>query len=107
VTWTLAWVQANAIQVTLDLVEQMHQLAVEEAARCIFIFFHFGSVDIYKGKRGGHDLHAQLLHQHWQWVHLHTMCVGGYRVGLGRGCLSWPCNPLVGPSSKSFLFFFV
>jgi len=107
VTQTLAWVQANAVQVTLDLVEQTCQLAVKEAARCIFVFFHFGSVDIYKGERGGRDLHAQLLRQHRRQVHPHTTCFGGYCVGLGRGHLSWPCDPLVGPSSKSFLFFFV
>ena len=39
VTHALAWAQAITIQVVLDVVQQMHQRAVEQGARCIFITF--------------------------------------------------------------------
>jgi len=36
---TLAWMQAMAVQIALESVERMCQLAVEWAARCVFVCF--------------------------------------------------------------------
>jgi len=66
-THALAWAQAIAVQVVLDIVEQMRQFAVEQAAGCILVYFILAVLTFeYQGECDGCKLCAQPFCQHWR-----------------------------------------